>query len=105
MLSDLPCRRAVKVILQVALRMRRGFKKYVPRSILWPLPLFMAGIETSDPVYRDWISSALKKDEPCVSNMHKTITLLESVQSRQDKLGHRVDIGEIMNETTKFFVI
>ncbi len=25
------------------------------RSILWPLPLFMAGIETTDDIYADWI--------------------------------------------------
>ncbi|UNI19436.1 hypothetical protein JDV02_005620 [Purpureocillium takamizusanense] len=59
---------AVRSILDIALHLRRAAAAHesssptgtswphkMPRSMLWPLPLFVAGVETTDEVHADWI--------------------------------------------------
>ncbi|KAH8887472.1 hypothetical protein GQ53DRAFT_827258 [Thozetella sp. PMI_491] len=57
--TDDTSRAAVASILQIAMRLRRlkGARDHVRvlSSMLWPLPLFVASIETTDDVHADWM--------------------------------------------------
>lgn len=69
---------AVRSILQIALRLQEkknssfamnnmSYKKVI-RSMLWPLPLFVAGIETTDDIHADWIKTFI--DQVALFNHH-----------------------------------
>lgn len=52
---------AVDEILQIALKLRKAKSGMVVRSMLWPLPLFVAGIETTDAVHADWLAGFISE--------------------------------------------
>lgn len=96
---------AAETILQIAflLRRSRGYNLLHPSSLmLWPLPLFVAGIETLDEVRSDWVRMFLSEIhvggmKPGSSN--ELLSLMEEVRRRQDQTGTRVYVDETMAET------
>ncbi|PWI67658.1 hypothetical protein PCL_02579 [Purpureocillium lilacinum] len=79
-------------------------KKPSPQNI-WPRILFMAGIETIDPLYQDWVVQVFRDAKPWGGNYCKTLTLLEKVIERQSMEGVRVDYVEVMKESVGIFII
>jgi hypothetical protein len=114
---------AVKTILNIAIRMKKTKSRKVLRSALWPLPLFVAGIETTDDVYVDWITTCL--EETTCSSMRresttgkeawkasqpegggqsggikgaKVVKLLELVRQKQNKVARRLEVEKVIQE-------
>jgi hypothetical protein len=56
--SILPLTTAVSLVLELGLNLHRSRPRLVVR-ITWPL--FIAGIATSDRIYRDWVSIRLRE--------------------------------------------
>ncbi|EFX06310.1 c6 zinc finger domain containing protein [Grosmannia clavigera kw1407] len=75
-----------------------------PQNI-WPRILFLAGIETTDPVYQDWVVRTLLEAEQWGGNMAKTRTLLQHIIRLQTHEGGRIDFLEAMRQTTGLFII
>ena len=75
-----------------------------PQNV-WPRILFMAGIETTDPVYQDWVVRALADAEAWGANFGKTRVLLERVLKVQSEEGKRVDYLQVMKRSTGLFRI
>lgn len=75
-----------------------------PQNI-WPRMLFMAGIETTDLVYQDWVVKQFAEAEPWGANFSKTRVLLEQVIKRQSREGVRLDYLDVMRESTGLFII
>lgn len=129
--SDSTAATATSGILKIALRLREIHRKgilassiKIPRAMLWPLPVFIAGIETTDEIYADWISEFIDemdsstdnaaKGRDCSDGEHKSaptedktgaltdqkliLMLMKRVRDRQDLLGCRVDVQEVMSE-------
>lgn len=129
--SDSTAAMATSGILKIALRLREIHRKSrlassmkIPRSMLWPLPAFIAGIETTDEIYADWISEFIDemgsslynaaKDRAYNVGEHKSditedktggltdqrliLMLMKRVREKQDHLGCRVDVQEVMSE-------
>ena len=59
--TDAASSTAVRSILRIALRLRKAKYKKTVRSMHWPLPLFVAGIETTDEIYADWIKTFMEE--------------------------------------------
>ncbi|KAK0720477.1 hypothetical protein B0H67DRAFT_662778 [Lasiosphaeris hirsuta] len=111
---------AVESILQIALLLRRseGEKLHARElpSMLWPLPLFVAGIETVDEVWADWVRLFISGVEGGRGieggvgegeRKMKMIELLEEIRKRQDAVGTRITVSTLMAEkgiTTGMFV-
>ena len=111
--TDKTSAEAVESILQVALLLRRfqdgETHDQVLSPMLWPLPLFVAGIETVDEVRADWIRlfmsgiEAGKEPGRCLrlcsgASGKDAIELMEQVRKRQDEVGTRVDVDFVMAE-------
>ncbi|KAM0262927.1 hypothetical protein ACHAQJ_001520 [Trichoderma viride] len=129
--SDSAAAIATSGILKIALRLRQIHRESrlaslmkIPRSMLWPLPLFIAGIETTDEIYADWISEFMDEMGSSMNNTaegrsrntrehtsipakHKAdglpdqrliLMLMRRVREKQDLLGSRVDVQEVMSE-------
>ncbi|KAK7752978.1 hypothetical protein SLS62_005137 [Diatrype stigma] len=75
-----------------------------PQNI-WPRILFLAGIETTDMVYQDWVVKTLADAEVWGANFGKTRVLLEHVIRIQGREGTRVDYLDVMKQTTGLFII
>ncbi|KAL7907470.1 hypothetical protein GGI35DRAFT_89395 [Trichoderma velutinum] len=130
--SDSTAMMATSGILKIALQLRQIHRKSrlaslmkVPRSMLWPLPIFIAGIETTDEVYADWIAEFMDEMASAMNGTtrgrsHATgdyidtsignkaegltdhrliLTLMMRVREKQDLLGRRVDVQGVMGET------
>ncbi|KAK3359267.1 hypothetical protein B0T25DRAFT_514833 [Lasiosphaeria hispida] len=111
---------AVESILQVALLLRRseGEKLHARElpSMLWPLPLFVAGIETVDEVWADWVrlfisgvegGRGVEEGVGQGGGKMEMIELLEEIRKRQDVVGTRITVSTLMAEkgvTTGMFV-
>ena len=118
--SEEPAAEAVRAIMNVALCLRKTHRLRtaslkIPRTMLWPLPLFMAGIETTDEIYADWtrtfmdeVSSSGSRGAQdrhanggwisSVSGGKRVQVLMARVREMQDALGRRVDVASIMND-------
>ncbi|KAL7940844.1 hypothetical protein V8C42DRAFT_356005 [Trichoderma barbatum] len=97
----------------------------IPRSILWPLPLFIAGIETTDEIYAGWISEFIDEMASAMNggargrrhnakeyihasvdnigdgltDQRRIVTLMMRIRESQDLLGRRVDVHGVVSET------
>lgn len=96
---------AAETILQIALLLRRGWgPNFLHPSclVLWPLPLFVAGIETVDEVRSDWVRlfmSGIQVGGMRPGSGSELLDLMEEVRRRQDETGTRVFVDETMAET------
>ena len=110
---------AVESILQIALLLRRseGRKLHARElpSMLWPLPLFVAGIESVDEVWADWVKLFISGVEARGpegntgdgSGNTKMLELMEEIRKRQDEVGTRIVVTDFMaarGQTTDMFV-
>lgn len=80
-------------------------KEEPPPTKMWPIPLVMAAIEASDPIYRDW---ALRKisDYSCAGeHFHNSIIFVETVHELEEKSGTRANLSDIMNSMGETVII
>ncbi|KAJ9157764.1 C6 zinc finger domain containing protein [Pleurostoma richardsiae] len=75
-----------------------------PQNI-WPRILFIAGIETTDLVYQEWVVKQFAEAELWGANFSKTRVLLEQVIKRQSREGVRLDYLDVMRQSTGLFII
>ena len=67
-----------------------------PPTKFWPIPLVMASIEASDPIYRDW---ALRKiiDYKISGEVYlRSVKFVQQVHQLEEECGVRRHLGEIM---------
>ncbi|KAK3325639.1 hypothetical protein B0H66DRAFT_133253 [Apodospora peruviana] len=96
---------AVESILQIAMLLRRSrygteHRPWETASVLWPLPLFVAGVETTDEVRSDWVRMFITRKE-VGDKMDEMLDLMEEVRNRQDEAGTRVYVDLVMAELGK----
>jgi hypothetical protein len=103
---------AVAEILHIALKLRSKKDHRITRSFAWPLPLFVAGIETLDDVYADWVLRFMEEAEARSSDSRgkdgggmsggtggpRVRWLIEQVRLRQLSSGNRVDVHSVIKE-------
>jgi len=110
--SDPETAAAVAEILNVALKLRSKKDHKITRSFAWPLPLFVAGIETVDDVYADWILRFMEEAEAGPgggppkdgggmgggSGGEPVRRLIQRVRARQHSMGNRVEVRDVIEE-------
>ncbi|KAI1470878.1 uncharacterized protein F4812DRAFT_419329 [Daldinia caldariorum] len=75
-----------------------------PQNI-WPRLLFLAGIETMDIAYQDWVVKTLMEAEVWGDNFRRTRLLLEQVIKIQSTKGVRVNYVDVMKQHSGLFII
>ena len=104
-----PTTPAINAILSIALHLRRVAPAKILRAMLWPLPVFVAGIETPDAVYADWIAQFVRDIEDSAAagagaggsggaGRKRVVELMVRVRQRQDLLGGRVAVEDVVAE-------
>lgn len=126
--SDQTTQDTVASILKVVLHMRQSLEANqastskwfkVPRTMAWPLPLFIAGIETTDEIHADWTRRFMDEVSSWEKNMMRSTgsesnssggwignvsggkrvqVLMSKTRAAQDAQGRRVDIGGVMDD-------
>ncbi|KAE9582325.1 hypothetical protein CGMCC3_g1574 [Colletotrichum fructicola] len=74
-----------------------------PPSIL-PSSMFLAGLSTTDPIYRDWVIKTLREAEPWGVYIKKMRLLLEAIHTMQAG-GKKVHICDAMDQVTGRFLM
>ena len=99
--------KSVGSILKIALLLHRikVSKPTQNKNMLWRETLFITAIETTDEIHFDWIVSLL--DETATDYVHaeNTRALLAEVQKKQDELGCRVEVEEVMESLGGGFMV
>lgn len=85
-------------LIQISHQLRKAKYLQTPRSLIWPMPTFVAGIETTDEIYQEWILSYLEELEHWGSNIKQTRELLAKVIKRQSREGRRVKVRDVMED-------
>ncbi|QPG77408.1 hypothetical protein FOA43_004822 [Brettanomyces nanus] len=105
--SNEKCQDSASEILKISVQLKNLRCRDTPGSTQWPFPLFIAGVETTDVIYQNWILEELKNCEGEGWGLHlgKMRKLFTECIDRQAKTKRRVDIGEVMELTTGVFVL
>ncbi|KAE9375889.1 hypothetical protein N431DRAFT_370819 [Stipitochalara longipes BDJ] len=85
-------------LIHISHRLRRAKYLQTPRSLIWPLPIFIAAIEIEDVVYQDWCVGYMVELEGWGMNVRRTRELLERVLERQERGGRRVRVRDVMED-------
>ena len=88
--TDPECQAAAAEIVKITRLLRKTKYLRSPRSTIWPLPLLIAGIETTDGVYQDWIVDYMKELGSWGSHIVKCTENLERIIAEQERTGCRV---------------
>ncbi|KAH3662161.1 hypothetical protein OGAPHI_005409 [Ogataea philodendri] len=101
------CQSAATEIMKITIELASLRNSRYPKSQLWPFPLLIAGIETTDPIYQRWVLDRFVEYEKQGWGVHmtKAISLLKECFRRQASSDSRVDLGEVMDTTTGTFVL
>jgi hypothetical protein len=78
--------------------LRKAKYLQTPKSLIWPLPIFIAAIEIEDLVYQDWCVGYMVELEHWGMNVRRTRELLERVLERQEREGRRVRVRDVMED-------
>jgi hypothetical protein len=96
--TDEESQSAAQGICKIARQLRRtGFLR-TPRSLIWPLPIFIAGIETTDVIYQDWILEYMAEMEDWGLNVKTMRSLLRNILMRQERENRRVKVRDIIDD-------
>ncbi|KND90056.1 hypothetical protein TOPH_05336 [Tolypocladium ophioglossoides CBS 100239] len=93
--TDPEAQAAAAGIVRIARVLRKTRHLRTPRSTIWPLPLFIAGTETVDEVYQDWIVDSMRELGSWGAHVKQSTDKLEQTISWQEKSGRRARIGDV----------
>lgn len=96
--TDDEAQAAAREIIQIARTLHASGFVCSPRSLVWPLPVFVAGIEVTDWVYQDWVLHYLVDVASWGASAHKTRELLQRIIARQEAEDCRVKVWDMIGE-------
>ncbi|KAL1866816.1 hypothetical protein VTK73DRAFT_4515 [Phialemonium thermophilum] len=94
--TDEEAQAAAREIVHVARRLRKLGFLCPPRSLVWPIPIFIAGIEVTDEVYQDWILDHMRELVRWGVSASGACDLLRRVIETQESEGRRVKVQDVM---------
>jgi len=97
--TDPEAQAAAHELIHICYRLRKAKYLQTPRSLIWPLPIFIAAIEITDEIYQDWSLNYFEELEHWGTNTRKTRELLERVIERQRREGRRVKVRDVMEDS------
>jgi hypothetical protein len=96
--TDPESQTAAHELIHISRRLRRAKYLQTPRSLIWPLPVFIAAIEIEDVIYQDWCMGYMVELEHWGMHVKKTRELLERVLMRQERERRRVRVRGVMKD-------
>ncbi|KAJ6440132.1 fungal specific transcription factor domain-containing protein [Purpureocillium lavendulum] len=87
---------AAREIIQITQQLKKAGDLQFPRSIAWPLPMFLAGIEVQDEIYQEWVLNFMHKLEGWGGSVRKATTLLKTIIDKQAEECVRVNPWHVM---------
>ena len=96
--TDPQSQAAARELVLIARRLRKAKCLERPRWQAWPLPLFVAGIEVDDEIYREWLLGYLSELGRWDGSMARVRGLLERVIRKQEEAGRRVAVRDELRE-------
>ena len=93
--TDPVAQAAARELVRLCRVFRKSKSLESPRSVIWPLPLFIAGIEIDDEVYQDWILDYMKDLNQWGLHVVKSRELLEQIIQWQDGSGRRASMKDL----------
>lgn len=103
--SDAETQAIAVEIVRIVRRVRKTGYLLSPRTLVWPLPIFIAGIEVTDEIYLDWIEDYMRELSNQGSSTKKAVELLRRVNAKQDLEGKRVKVCDVMREFNELVTI
>jgi hypothetical protein len=103
--TDPESQNAAHEIIRIAYRLRKAKYLDTPRSLLWPLPLFVAGIETTDEIYQDWIPSYMTELQHWDGYVMKSRDLLQDICKRQQRDEKRVRVRDAIDDLNMTIIV
>ena len=94
--TDPEAQAAARELILIAQRLRRAKYLERPRWLIWPLPLFVAGIEIEDEIYQEWLLGYISELEHWGMSLRRMRWLLEHIIERQQEEGRRVCVREVV---------
>ncbi|KAJ5697589.1 hypothetical protein N7488_011273 [Penicillium malachiteum] len=93
--TDLESQSTAQDLISLARILRKSKCLETPCSVIWPLPIFIAGIEISDEIYQDWIVDYMRTlghwGQPAV----RAKELMEQIIQRKHQHRRWTDIQDI----------
>jgi len=96
--TDEESQSAAREICKITRQLRRAGFLRTPQSLVWPLPLFIAGIETTDSIYQEWILAYMEEIDDWGPNMKTMRLLFCKIIQRQEREDRRVKVRDVMED-------
>lgn len=96
--TDEESQSAARAICKITRKLRSAGFLRTPRSLVWPLPIFIAGIETTDSIYQEWILNYMEEIEDWGPNIKTMRLLFCKIIKRQEREYRRVKVRDIMED-------
>lgn len=103
--TDPESQECARNILQIVLKLRDANMLHNPHSMMSSFPIFVAGIEIQDEIYKDWTLSILSEFQSWGTNIPKVKDLLRRIMKRQEVTKCRVNVCQFIKEFGSVIVI
>lgn len=103
--TDSESQEAAREIIQITQQLKKAGDLRFPRSIAWPLPLFLAGIEVEDEVYQDWVLAFMEGLSEWGGSVMKATALLRQIVDKQAVEGVRISPWHAMMELGETIIV
>jgi len=96
--TDEEAQAAAREIVHIARRLRQSGYLCSPRSLIWPIPIFIAGVEITDEIYQDWILDYMRELAGLGTSTAEARELLRRIMERQRARGRRIKVRDAMKD-------
>ncbi|UNI19501.1 hypothetical protein JDV02_005683 [Purpureocillium takamizusanense] len=103
--TDPESQEAAREIIQITQQLKKAGDLQFPRSVAWPLPLFLAGIEVEDEVYQDWVLNFMEGLAEWGGSVMKATALLRRIVDKQAIEGVRISPWHTMMELGETIIV
>jgi hypothetical protein len=103
--TDPESQECARNILQIVFKLREASILHNPHSMMSSFPIFVAGIEIQDDIYKDWTLSILSEFQGWGTNISKVEDLLRRIMKRQEATKCRVNVCQFINEFGSVIVV
>lgn len=87
------------------MKLKKANKLHNPHSVFSLLPVFLAGVETTDEIYQDWVKQYLKDASNWGLHAREASRLLQCVLEVQDQTQRRLPLENIARLATTPLVL
>lgn len=94
--TDPEAQSAARNLIRIARLFRKAKRLETPCSVIWPLPIFIAGIEIADEIYQDWTVEYMRELGHWGAHVVKGRELMEQTLRWQEKHGRRAGIRDYL---------